>query len=768
MADRFWRTSTGAWTSTSSWAATDGGAPGVPVPTAADDVYFTNTSLPAAGNVTVTIPGTAQQNCRGFYNQRTVGTVTLTKTSTSFNIFNIYGDFVDSAGTLRWSLLNSTHTQMTFNFTAGSPTARSLRLAGFMQSDRGPYMYFDCPGVTYTLTGDFGVANAPQYLHLNQGTISCSNFFLYCGQFYISNNSNAKGLTFGGTGGIRTAGITNGSTAFTVFNNDSTGGLTVTGTPNVQYYRTVAFVGSACIFGGSLSTNPAERAKLPLKWVAASAATAFGLTWVSSNPITGGIDLSGWILGQSPILPSGAFVYVSGNTNLGNGMMQSGQQILFFPADNDVATFAGTNIASFVYIVNLAAGRSSFNGIVRLAGNVTFTGSNFFSMQLGFLDMNGFTLTAQRFTALNSSTIAAGVTGTGTITLRASEVVSTQVFYVEHANVFTFATGVTITAANSGGGNTWVYGGTTLPNATNTNTPNITFTGSLPGNGLANAWRNVNLSGVTSGSSSGFTGSAPRLMGDLTLPTTAGYTWGSTSFTLSVNGGGTQTITGNGNTIGGFLAFNGTGTVNISGNLTVSAAVTHTSGTINFGTGTVALASFTSSGATARTVNLSTATLNMTGNFDVSASGITFTGTSATINMNAAATFAGGSRSYGTVRLGTTGNVVVSGANTFTTLNINANGTLTLPASTTTTVTNFTTTNSAGQATLQSSSAGTQATLSKSSGAVSVSNLRIQDSNATGGASYQALLINNNTNLGNNTGWVFSLYTPSNQFFPFS
>jgi hypothetical protein len=56
---------------------------------------------------------------------------------------------------------------------------------------------------------------------------------------------------------------------------------------------------------------------------------------------------------------------------------------------------------------------------------------------------------------------------------------------------------------------------------------------------------------------------------------------------------------------------------------------------------------------------------------------------------------------------------------------------------------------------LQSTTSGTQATLSQASGAVDVSYLTIQDSAATGGATWTAYVGNLNIDAGNNTGWTF-------------
>jgi hypothetical protein len=65
------------------------------------------------------------------------------------------------------------------------------------------------------------------------------------------------------------------------------------------------------------------------------------------------------------------------------------------------------------------------------------------------------------------------------------------------------------------------------------------------------------------------------------------------------------------------------------------------------------------------------------------------------------------------------------------------------------------TTSGTNQKFLQSTLAGSQATLSQSTGIVSVGYLTIKDINATGGATFNAYTVNSNVNAGNNLGWDF-------------
>ena len=93
--------------------------------------------------------------------------------------------------------------------------------------------------------------------------------------------------------------------------------------------------------------------------------------------------------------------------------------------------------------------------------------------------------------------------------------------------------------------------------------------------------------------------------------------------------------------------------------------------------------------------------------------------------------------------------------------------TITFEAGSITTVTNFTLAGTAGNlVTINSSIPGTRYILSKSSGNVIANYLRIQDSEATGGAYWDATN-GTNVNLGNNIGWDFPISPINGQFFVF-
>jgi hypothetical protein len=121
-----------------------------------------------------------------------------------------------------------------------------------------------------------------------------------------------------------------------------------------------------------------------------------------------------------------------------------------------------------------------------------------------------------------------------------------------------------------------------------------------------------------------------------------------------------------------------------------------------------------------------------------------------------AKTFAGGSGSFSTLNQGGAGALTISGNNSFADLTATTRpSTITFTASSTQTFADFTLSGVLGSlVTINSSIAATRATLSKSSGTVSVGFLSIRDSNATGGAAWYAGTTS--TNVSNNLGWIFT------------
>jgi hypothetical protein len=258
--------------------------------------------------------------------------------------------------------------------------------------------------------------------------------------------------------------------------------------------------------------------------------------------------------------------------------------------------------------------------------------------------------------------------------------------------------------------------------------------------------------------------------GSLTLVSTnlsVTYT-GTIAFTATTTG---QTITSAGQTLGAISftgagggwtlqdAFNGTG------------AITVTRGSFNTNNMAVTCSTFNTSNGNVRAITFGTSTISLTGTGTVWSTNIianlTLSAASSTINLTnnttTTRTFAVGNTS--TIVLG---NIGINGATSTSTTNFTYNtitvntfsSNKTVPhtiifALGTFNVTNFNINGTAGNlVTLGSSLATAQFNLKKSSGTVSCDYLSLQDSNASGGATWYAGA--NSTNVSNNTGWIFT------------
>lgn len=269
----------------------------------------------------------------------------------------------------------------------------------------------------------------------------------------------------------------------------------------------------------------------------------------------------------------------------------------------------------------------------------------------------------------------------------------------------------------------------------------------------------------------GFTGTFAgtngwTVSGNFTL--VSGMTYTNTSTVTFDATSGTQAITTAGHTIGGNFTFNGVGgTWQLQDHLTIvtGKTLTLTNGALDCNGKNVTVGNVVSNNANVRTFTItnSTITINNTGsawNLN-NTTNLTFNSSGSTIIINdttaTAKNFAGGGKTYGTLTI-LGDNVIISGANTFDTININNAGLTTglvLTAGVTQTVTTLTSNGSAGNLTkLVSSSAGSAATISKSSGTVTLNYMSIKDSTATGGATFRAPL---STNVSGNTGWLFDI-----------
>jgi len=450
--------------------------------------------------------------------------------------------------------------------------------------------------------------------------------------------------------------------------------------------------------------------------------------------------------------------YFYGNFSFGSGVTTTGTGELVF-SNRSTKTLNSAGI-SFTQSITIDA---PSGGIQLVTNNMTLsTVTEIFTLNQGTLDLNNLTLTIGKFDSANSNTrtIAFGTgkiscNGTGTVwtTSTSTNLTTTGTQLVEINNNTSSTTSVlggSLSEANSISYN-FISG-----------TYALTFLASL-----SNSARNVDFTGFAGVLQATSTG---RIFGNLKLSSGMALTASASAMSFLATSG-TKTITTNAQTIDFPITFDGIGGAwQLQDAFTMGSTrtMTLTNGTLDLSgkTCTVGTSFATASGTKNITFNggtlvcpaASATAFNNAAPTNFTTTAGTGTGT---ISMTAATakTFVGGGSTYNcTLNQGGAGTLTISGSNTFTNItNTVQPNQITFTAGTTNTFTSFSLSGTAGNLiTLRSSSAGTQYTLSDSSGIVSVSYLDIQDSAATGGASWRAYTTNGNVDSGNNSGWLFS------------
>jgi hypothetical protein len=454
----------------------------------------------------------------------------------------------------------------------------------------------------------------------------------------------------------------------------------------------------------------------------------------------------------------GNFTYGSGVTPTGTGTY------VFFNRSTKTLNSGGKTFTQAILIIAPGGGIQLVTNNLTLGSTLTTTLTN------GTLDLNNLTLSTGLFNSSNSNTrtIAFGTgnitcTGTGTVwttlTVTGLTTTGTQVVNVTSTGL----TAITVLTGALSEANSISYnftGGTyalTFLGSTNNTVRNVNFTG------YAGTLQAIGLSVI--------------IYGNLTLSTGMTLTASTSAMTFGATSG-IQQITTNGKTLDFPITFNGVGgTFRFEDAFTIGSTrtMTLTNGTLNLNgkTCTVGTRFTTATGTKNLTFNGGTLVCpdpNTTSFNNAVPTGFTTTAGTGTgiISMTAATakTFVGGGSTYNcTLNQGGAGTLTITGANTFNDItNTNATASqITFPASTTTTVNAFTLSGSSGNlVSIRSSTGGTRFTLSDASGTISVSFLNIQDSSATGGATWLAPTASGNVNNGNNIGWTFgTLYAVS-------
>ena len=256
------------------------------------------------------------------------------------------------------------------------------------------------------------------------------------------------------------------------------------------------------------------------------------------------------------------------------------------------------------------------------------------------------------------------------------------------------------------------------------------------------------------------------IQGSISLPA-SNFTWSASGAVTLSGSASSRTILTNGVTINGGFTFNSSGsdwTLQSALTLGSNDNIILTAGTLDLAGYAVSCQTFSISGSTTRTLTMGAATVSVSNSGNAWNAGTTTNltfdaGTSNIImtrNANAK-TFVGGGLTYNILSQGGSGPMTIEGANTFADIQNPYKTTgatsIIFTAGTTQTLSAFTASGESGRVlTIESTSAGSAATLSKSSGTVTVEYCSIKDSTATGGATWVAT---NSTNVSGNTGWSF-------------
>jgi hypothetical protein len=632
----------------------------------------------------------------------------------------------------------------------------------------------DCTGYISTLTHTSGVT-----LTIGDGTAGAGNIILklVAGMTYTLGSATTSQMSFVSSSatqqtidfGSKTTGNININNGNYIYSSGHTIGSGSTLTLNAG---TLNINGQTCSWGIFISTGSSGRtltlgaAAITITGVSTAAWSMRGASNATITANTAVITFTG----TSPEMRPGAINY-------------NGATFVFTGAGNAYISDAGATFGGLT-----RTGTASKTDNLRIGGNITVTGT---------FTVNGNSAINRVFV---SSFNTAGVQMPGTsrvITAGAVSVSNADFMDIQGAGAASWNLSAVTGGSGDCGGNSGI---------TFTTPATQTWSGTSGGNWSTNAWtsrvplpQDNAIINASFGASQTVTADMPRLAASIDFTGATGTPTLNISISLNVfgsitlisamvlsganavslSGRSTYTLTSAGKTWAGNINVTApSGTYTLQDSIIITGNFNLQYGTFDANGFNVSMnkANIAATGLDfgTRSVVLGSGTWSLTGTADSSifvwdvrsTSSLTFSGASATIVFSVATagtrTFAGGGLIYGTLTYtvaGSTGPLVITGANTFTNINFsdvtNAR-TLTFPSATTNTITgNFNVNGTAGKLmTINSSTGGSAATLSKASGTVSSDYLSIQDSTATGGAGWYAGT--HSTNVSNNTGWIFT------------
>lgn len=529
-----------------------------------------------------------------------------------------------------------------------------------------------------------------------------------------------------------------------------TGPWNATSTANWSATSGGASGASAPAAGDNVIFNSASSAT---SYVVTPTSAAFCKDFTVAGPASGTVTFAGTglprVAGSVLFSTPGAMVW----SNTGNFLLVDGTANSTLTTNNLSMTCA------------LTSQRVSFSTTLGSA----FTTSDTFTLTTGTVGLSSYTLTCNNVVNNSGSTRTLAF-GTGKIVVAGSGVVYSQSVVTNLTYTGTPRVELSYSGATTCTINTSTSASAALAISVKT-TGAGTYT--LAQGAAGNFFMDLDFSGHNGPTPGG----AYTVYGNYTLSSAASFSVTASASAITFAATSSKTITMNGYQVDRPLNFNGSGgTWVLQGALSVgptaTRVVTQTAGTLNLNGYTLTTPLYTTAAGT-KNLTFNGGTLVVSGSGATAlnnAAPTNFTTTAGTgvgtISMTSASakTFVGGSSTQwvnATLRQAGAGALTITGSNTFYDItNTVTPCSIVFQASTTTTFSNgFNLNGTSGNlVTITSSTAGTQATLSKTSGTVSCNYLALKDSNATGGANWYAGP--NSVNNGNDAGWVFN-YPPA-------
>jgi hypothetical protein len=774
MADRYWVGGSGNWdaTSTANWSDSSGGASGASAPTSVDNVIFDANSNVGVGTFNVTITGTvsAPAACNDFSTGGAGGALDGAMTLTMGATAQL--DCYDSM-TLPATNFTISATSLSILRFAATTTGKTLTSNGVNFSSL--IIVFDGVGGEWTLGSAYTSAQAIRVL---AGSFNTGNYNASFSQ--LSTQSTV----------VRS--ISLGSSTVTLSATTATSVNPTNLTLNAGTSTIICTAPSPSFDGDSFTYYNVSFTSAAAGTVTILGANTFNNLTFTSRSATGNRLVS---IGENQTI-NGTLTFGAANTAIRrvtvissavgtprtltlNGTLAALADVDFrdIVAAGTVATpWTGTRLADCLGNSNITFDAPK---TVYRVGTGNWSATQWSLLSGGAVDVNNFPL------AQDTMVFDTGTT-TGTHTIDAGWQLGT----LDCSLIAVAATIATGTQTPTFYGNFVLDADITL-----TGTGAITFAGQ-------SATRQITSAGVSFTQSLTLNAPLGTVQLQANLTTTSATATNLTAGTLNLsNNTLTCVLFSSSNSNTRAIAF-GTGNITVTGNsATVWSMATATNftytgtPTVNFSyagaTGTRAIQHGTTTGGT----ELNAININITAGTDTAANSgvcknLDFTGFSGTVG-SAARTIYGNLIIPGTVSAVTaTTNTWTFGATSGTqeiTTNNNTldfpltfngiggtfafqdaltqgstraftitNGTVQLKNGVTTTVGSFTTSGTT-QKFLQSTTPGSQATLSQASGTVNASYLTIQDINAIGGATWLAYVDQSNIDAGDNDGWDFGI-----------